>query len=403
MTNFKLKTLLLIPVAVLSLSACSGDSGEFHVEKVDRIANNSEFMMGVDLSSIIEVEEAGGVFYDLDGNEKDVFEILSENGINYVRVRLWNNPYDSEGNLFQGGGNDIETDLKIAKRAVESGMKVAIDFHYSDFWADPGKQIRPYEWASLSGTTLYETASNWTIDVLERFSDEGCPVSMVQLGNEINNGWVMGLYPPESYQFLATVSKAVREFNSDIKITIHLASDQSASKLISTYQDMIDAGVDFDIIGLSYYPYWHGSLSSFKKTLSQIESTFSKDIACMEYSYAFTLDEEGGSSNMSNIFNKSCEKSGKYKASVAGQANAIHDINEAIAELDHGVGTFYWEPAWLPLEGTSWAGTTSTQYQDENNLGTDGLETCTWANQALFDYSGHALESLTSFNLMRGL
>ncbi len=409
MTN-KIKGLLFLPVIVLSLSACNGSNkNEYHVEKIKEIADNDDYILGADISSIKEVEDAGGKFYDEIGNVVDCIELLAESGINYARIRLWNDPYitvgDPESGGFQGGGNDVNTDIAIASRAVASGMKVCLDFHYSDFWADPGKQIVPRAWEGYSGATLNSVAAEWTTDVLQQFKDAGCEPSMVQIGNEIEGPKVAGLSGNNVYPFLAACCNAVRSFDPDIKIVLHIPCENSFSynNLASYFQGFIDNGVDYDVIGLSYYCYWHGSLSSFEERINKLDKNFDKEICLMEYSYGWTLDS-GGSGKTDNIFDKSCQSSGGYPATPDGQANCIYDTNKIIANTNHGIGSFYWEPAWLSLPNTSWASTNALDWYlasgdeaDESWFGT-----VTWANQALFDYSGHALISLDTFNIMRG-
>ncbi len=369
---------------------------------------SNDYIMGMDISSIIEVEEAGGVYYDWDGKEVDLFEFLADSGINYIRIRLWNAPYvsynDPTSGSFQGGGNDLETDLKIAKRAVDAGMKVCLDFHYSDFWADPDKYTVPREWASLSKTSNTEgsviyAAANWTTEVLTAFKDAGCEPSMVQVGNEINNG-VCGITAATWMNiFLHDCCAAVRSFDENIKIVLHLAEGANHEGLYSRFKQYDDAGVDYDVMGLSYYSYWHGSIESFTDCINQLDKEFKHDICVMEYSYGWTDDYKEGS-NQANIYSSSDERNGGYKTSVQGQASYIHDVNEAVANTKHGIGSFYWEPAWLPLNGTSWASGDAHSFLASQGDG-GGEGTTTWANQALFDFDGHPLNSLKAYSLMR--
>ncbi len=383
----------------------SGNDGDVTVNKIDNIANNDDYILGADLSSIIEVEEAGGIFYDFDGNPVDCIAYLAESGINYVRIRLWNSPYvtagDSTSGSFQGGGNDLETDLKIAKRAYDAGMKICLDFHYSDFWADPEKQVCPREWAGVAD--LSSTAASWTSEVLKAFTENGCPVSMVQVGNEINGNRVCGLTSSNVYPFLAACCNAVRTYNSNIKIVMHLADSTSYSNLAAYFQGFINNGVDYDVIGLSYYSYYHGSISNFESTIKSFDSNFDKDICVMEYSYGWTT-QSGGKGRTSNNFGTSEESAGGYTASPQGQASYIHDVNEVVANASHGIGSFYWEPAWLSLPNTSWASTNALDwyvtYADPTAT-SSWFGTCTWANQALFDYDGYALGSLKAYDMMR--
>ncbi len=397
-----LSILLLFPLLLTSCSSRDFSS----ITKVEEIAANSDYIMGADLSSIKEVIDAGGVFYDFEGNtlnDLDSFmEFMSMEGINYARLRLWVDPSDEEGNSFEGGGNDLETDLAIAESASKAGMKICLDFHYSDFWADPSKQIIPRSWSNLSGDALFTKAAEYTVETLLAFKERDCTPSMVQIGNEINNEYLCSLSGEDYYSFIKACTDAVRSFDPDIEIVLHLAMDQSINTLIDDYNKFISHDIDFDIIGLSYYPYWHGSLKTLDKNLTKLEESFDKKICIMEYAYGFTLDTDGASPNTSNIFDKGCERSGGYETSPTGQALCIYDINKTVSAHNMGIGSFYWEPAWLGLEGTSWASEYVTSYHLENNLSTDGLGTCSWANQALFSYSGHPLDSLLTYNIMKG-
>ncbi len=369
------------------------------VQQIDGLSD--DYIMGVDLSSIIEVENAGGVFYNEEGEQEDIFTVLADSGVNYIRIRLWNDPYDEDGNSFGGGGNDIETDLKIAKRAVDAGMKVCLDFHYSDFWADPDKQTMPREWedqvSSYSGVS--QIVYDYTYDVLTQFKDAGCLPSMVQTGNEINNGFIWDWGKAATWRniYLSYAMQAVKAVDENIKTVIHLANGATYSSISSFITQLDNGNVDFDVIGLSYYSYWHGSMSQFQSCVEQLNANFDHEICVMEYSYGY-----GDNSNdyTSNIFSSSMEETGGYKATVQGQASYIHDVNEVIASVDKGIGSFYWEPAWLPLAGTSWATEYAHDYLVEQGDG-GGEGTCSWANQALFDFDGNPLDSLKAFRLMR--
>lgn len=360
---------------------------------------DSDYIMGVDISSIIEVENAGGKFYNFDGEEEDIFTILAGAGVNYVRIRLWNDPYDDDGNSFGGGGNDIETDLQIAKRAVDAGMKVCLDFHYSDFWADPDKQTMPREWTSYTRDQLAQVVYDYTYDVLKQFEEAGCLPSMVQTGNEINSGllWNYGSASTWRNIYLSYATQAVKAVSSKIQTVIHLAQGATYSTISGYIDELEKAGVDFDVIGLSYYSYWHGSMSKFQDCVDQLDKNYKYDICVMEYSYGY-----GDDSNeyTANIFSSDDEEDGGYRATVQGQASYIHDVNEVVASAKQGIGSFYWEPAWLPLEGTSWASTYAHSYLVAQGDG-GGEGTVSWANQALFDFGGKPLDSLKAFRLMR--
>ena len=147
-----------------------------------------DFALGMDVSSVLALEAAGVKYYDHDGNERDLFAILAENGVNYIRVRVWNDPFDAEGHGYGGGNNDIRAAVEIGKRATANGMRLLVDFHYSDFWADPAKQMVPKAWQGKRTTAKVKLLREYTFDCLTLLKDAGVDVGMVQLGNESNNG-----------------------------------------------------------------------------------------------------------------------------------------------------------------------------------------------------------------------
>ncbi|MCD8203703.1 MAG: glycosyl hydrolase 53 family protein [Coprobacillus sp.] len=412
-----MRTSASIKIDYPSTSSSGEDDGSVSVGKIDEIANNDNYIMGVDVSSIYEVLNAGAVYYDWAGNAitslDDFMSFLASQGVNYVRIRLWNSPYvtagDSTSGSFEGGGNDLDTDLLIAKAAADAGMKICLDFHYSDFWADPEKQTRPREWMSLSESEVISKGASWTSEVLNAFKNVGASPSMVQVGNETNNNTICGFTAnsTNAVSFFKSCCSAVRTFDQDIKIVIHYADSRDYFTWSSYYQTLINQGVDYDVIGLSYYPFYHESMSSFSNTLKSYVSGFSsKEVCVMEYSYAYTLDYKAwntGYGKMSNTFNADLETAGGYDATIQGQASVIHDVNEAVAQAG-GIGTFYWEPAWLSKTGTSWASSNALNYYQQyadSTATADWFDTCTWANQALFDYDGYPLDSLKAFDQMK--
>ncbi len=406
MRNIKkiLSIILAFTMMLALFSGCGSSSGEFDysdygIQVSEIVGLDDDFIFGVDLSSIIEVENAGGKFYDEDGNETDIFELLADYGVNYVRIRLWNDPYDEDGNSFGGGGNDLETDIEIAKRAVAAGMKVCLDFHYSDFWADPSKQTLPREWEGYTSEELRQVVYDYTYSVLEAFEEAGCLPSMVQTGNEVNNGIMYPNGKSATYQaiYMSAAMSAVKAIDEDILTVVHLAEGATYSTISGKLDELITAGVEFDVIGLSYYSYWHGSMADFQECVEKLAEKYDQKICVMEYSYGY-----GDDSNeyTGNIFSSALEEAGGYKATVQGQASYIHDVNEVIASVDTGIGSFYWEPAWLPLAGTSWASEYAHDYLVSQGDG-GGEGTVSWANQALFDFDGNPLASLNAFKLMR--
>ncbi|MCR5219145.1 glycosyl hydrolase 53 family protein [Treponema sp.] len=379
------------------------------VEPVKGISD--DFMNGVDISMIDQIEKSGGKFYNADGQQQDIYQILKDNGVNWVRIRLWNKPvyekdvYDKKGKLIAkkgspmgGGNNNLETDLRIAKRIKAAGLKFMLDFHYSDFWADPGKQNMPQEWKNLSYDELKVEVEKFTRETINAFTAAGAAPDAVQIGNELNSGfmWPVGqLWTDDPdvkiggmKQFLGLLQKAsdgVRnaEGGKDIEIVIHLANggDQGLYKWI--FDEVKKAKIDYDIIGLSFYTYWHGSLDDLKANLEMISKRYGKKMAVVETAYAFT--EEGGDSQGDVFMTYSDEEHG-YIPSVQGQATAIRDVINTVASVKGGCGVFYWEADSIICKGSELSAT-------EGN---------TWENQAMFDFNGKALPSLAVWNLVKG-
>lgn len=371
--------------------------------KVLPVSLDDEFIIGMDVSSIIAVEESGGVFYNEQGQEQDVFEILKDHGVNYVRIRLWHNPTNSKGEPFGGGNNTTEVGIKIAKRAARVGMRILLDFHYSDFWADPAKQTMPRAWKDLTETQIEKELYEYTYDTLKEFSKNKVRPHMVQIGNEINNGFIYPTAPVDRgyariAKFLKQGIKAVNDIDPKIKTVIHLAEGASLSGIKYFFDRMVSNEVNFDIIGLSYYSFWHGPLEEFEETLKELNDLYDKKIAVMEYSYGFT---EKSAENANHIYNSDMESMGGYKTSMQGQASYIRDVNNVVSNIENGIGTFYWEPAWLPVKNAGWASEAARSYLVSQGDDVSSLTHVSWANQALFSYSGKVLPTLKVFNEMK--
>lgn len=352
-------------------------------------ALQENFILGVDVSMLYEVKKHGGRFY-VDGVEKDCLEILKEHGVNWIRLRIWNDPTDESGNPLGGGNCNHENMTELALRAKRLGMKVLIDFHYSDWWADPGKQNKPKAWQRLHGEELQRALYDYTKFVLEYMKERGVHVDMVQVGNELNNGflWPDGqISGPNAGGFegftslLKTAIKAVRDFDPNIPIVVHLAEGGNNSLFRWFFDEIVKRGVDFDIIGVSYYPYWHGTMEELRHNLSDIASRYDKGVLIVETAYAWTLQDADGHPNI--FGDESLERTAGYKASVRGQMSFLRDLIGILKSLpnEKGLGLFYWEGAWIPVKGAGW----------KTNEGNP------WENQALFDFQGNALETLRVF------
>ena len=352
----------------------------------------SDFVRGVDVSMLYEIERLGGKFYD-GGIEKDCLQILKDHGVNWIRLRVWNDPKDEAGNPLGGGNCDHINMTEIAKRAKSLGLKVLLDFHYSDWWADPGKQNKPKEWKHLRGDLLERAVYSYTKMVLNHMKRNGALPDMVQVGNELNNGflWPDGMISGPGaggfdnfVKLLKAAIKAVREVDPSIRVVVHLADGGNNSLYRWFFDEITRRGVDFDVIGVSYYPYWHGTLEDLKKNLYDISQRYQKDVLIVETAYAWTLDDADGHPNI--FGGKDMELQGGYKATVQGQASFIRDLMEIVKGVPNGrgLGIFYWEGAWIPVKGAGWKA-------GEGNP---------WENQALFDFKGNALPSLDVFKLV---
>lgn len=378
-------------------------SSSVHVDKIDGLS--PEFIRGVDISTVIAEEKSGVVYRDFDGNEQDIFKTLKESGINYVRVRVWNDPFDAEGNSYGGGGNDAATAAEIGKRAAEYGIKTMVDFHYSDFWADPSKQMVPKAWAGMDIDTKSEALYSFTKECLEMMINSGADIGMVQIGNE-TTGSMCGEYSWDNItKLMSAGSKAVREVDSEILVAVHFTNPEQSGKYEKYAKTLAENNVDYDVFASSYYSYWHGTLDNLTALLKKISEEYGKDVMVAEMSFAYT-DEDGD--NFTNTIGSTSNYN--YPFSVQGQADGISDIIKAVHSIgEKGIGVCYWEPAWIPVPGNNyddrfklweefgsgWASSYAAGYDPKDAGAYYGGSS--WDNQALFAHDGTALESLKTF------
>lgn len=354
------------------------------------LAFGNDFIKGADISMLKQLEDNGAKFYDQNNKKDDPMNILKNHGVNWIRLRTWVDPTDEIGNSLGGGNNNKETTLILAKRAKELGLKVLLDFHYSDFWADPGKQNKPKAWENLSGKDLENALYHYTKDVLQSLKDIDATPDMVQIGNELNGGmlwpdgktWgdgIIGGFDGFANLLKAGI-KATKEIDSNIKIMIHLAEGGDNKLYRWVFDELSARKVSFDIIGLSYYPYWHGSFEELQHNLNDISKRYNKDVIVVEIAYGYTLEDSDG---FHNIFGGTEELVGGYKASIKGQENVLRKLMNVLSDVPNnkGKGFFYWEPTWIGTKGAGWK-------SGEGNA---------WDNQAMFDKNGKALASLNAF------
>ena len=383
-------------------------SDELCVQQVEGL--DQDFIMGMDASSVLSLEAGGVKFYDFEGNEQDVFKTLAQNGINYIRVRVWNDPFDSQGRGYGGGNCTIDTALEIGKRATKYGMKLLVNFHYSDFWADPGKQMAPKAWAGMEIEEKTQALYEYTRDCLKKLKRAGVDVGMVQIGNE-TNGAMCGEKVWFNIQYLLSAgSKAVREVFPDALVAVHFANPETENRYADYASKLQYYNVDYDIFASSYYPFWHGTLENLQAVLTEIHEKYGKKVLVMETSYAYTpedTDFNGNTIGEGSLVVKN------YPYSVQGQANCLRDVIATVAATPGGMGVFYWEGTWISAGGASWeensgkweqfgsgwASSFAAGYDPEDAGKYYGG--CAVDNQALFDAQGRPLESLKVFNLVR--
>lgn len=384
------------------------EKAEIYVEPI--VGLPDDFIRGMDISSVIAEEESNVIYRDETGEARDLFEILADAGVNYIRVRVWNNPYDADGNGYGGGNCDVEKAAVIGRRAAEHGMKLLVDFHYSDFWADPNKQYAPKAWARKRIEDKETAITEFTRDSLYAIMNAGANIGMVQIGNEINKGMCGTYEEADVMKLLSSASSAVREVSAvsgrSMDVVVHYTSVDDSVTTLKRAETLKKYGVDYDTFGISYYTYWHGSFENMCNVLKEITATYGKKTCIMETAYPFTSDD--GDANGNSVGSGGVEG---YPDSVQAQAKNFRDVayyaNEAGA-----LGVFYWEGAWVPVGserssneaiwekyGSGWASSYSVDY-DPKDAG-QYYGGCAWDNQAMFDFTAKALPSLNVFKWLR--
>lgn len=427
--------LSLVTSALLLMSGCGGGSSEPKCsELMDRTARDvsvsvsriddlpADFVMGADVSSYLSIDKSGASFYDFEGNKVDMdgyFRLLKESGLDIVRFRVWNDPFDEKGRGYGGGNCDTSAAVTMGKSATKAGLQVMIDYHYSDFWADPGKQMTPKAWLLMSDDEKEAALEEFTRESLTALKDAGVNVTIVSVGNETDNGMSGEKGWTEKCALYNAGSRAVREVFPDAKVALHFSNPEH--DYVTYARHISDCSVDYDIFGTSYYPYWHGTLENLTEVMSEIAEMTGKRVMVLETSWAYTLDDGDGSGN--TVSHESNSANPFYSFSVQGQADEIASVTGAIADVgDAALGMMYWEPAWIPVGyynpkgsdadkvlesnrkkwekfGSGWASSYASVYDPDDAgkyYGGSAVD-----NQALFDFEGHPLDSLNTFRYMR--
>lgn len=335
-------------------------------------------VLGADISSLKKSEDLGGIYKYEDGTPANALQILKDHGLNYARLRIWVDPAD--------GYHNKEEILQMALRLKQMDIKLLVDFHYSDDWADPGKQNKPAAWKNLDFEQLKSAVYEYTKDVCSALVAQGTPADMIQIGNEINAGM---LWPDGDYNhfdnlaaFLKEGSRAVKECSSSTLVMLHIAEGGDNDLARWWFDNITRRDVPFDVIGVSYYPFWHGSLAQLQANLNDISVRYDKDVIVAETAYAFTVQEDD---LLANIFNKDMMIPG-YPLTPDGQSAMLRDIMSVVRGVSNGrgLGVFYWEATWTAVKGNGW----DSKDPKSGNA---------WENQALFGYDDRALPALSQF------
>ena len=390
----------------------------------------SSSIRGVDISSYTALKKAGVKYYNYEGKEESLIKILHDNGVNYIRVRIWNDPYNKNGETYGGGNCDVESGLAIAKEASKYGMKMLLDFHYSDFWADPAQQIIPKAWEADKNNSdkMVQHVYDYTKETIKKFQKAGAKIGMVQIGNEITNGMLgvttnrdlgesyKGIWGNEAKskqvnKYLAAGSKAVKE-TSDALVALHLETPN-----VDKYKTIMDTwkrdGVKYDVLGSSYYPYWStNQKANTPEKLAQVQklaADYGKLFAVLETGWVTTTKDGDGTPNSIG----ESDDTSAYQVSAQGQVDMLKDLYTTVGNQKNGLGAFYWEPAWIPVKagwtnweynkqvadkyGTGWASKGAVGYFSDFKMYYNGQPAwggTSWDNQGLFDINGNALQSL---------
>lgn len=312
---------------------------------------------GADLSYLPELRQSGIILKNAEGQAEDPLTSLKKAGVNTIRLRLWKNP-TSPNSSFKSVKN-------LSQEIKSRGMKVMLSVHYSDTWADPGQHKKPLQWENLSLSALKDSVSAYTQKIVREINPE-----YLQVGNEINNGF---LFPEGSIQNLSQMKTllksgidAAKSANPNVKIILHYAGYQDAQSFYSKLSDL-----NYDIIGLSYYPLWHGkNMAELESQLSQISQTQYKPIFIAETSYPFTLQ---WNDQTHNVIGDNTQILSQFSATKEGQKQYLQEIKNMMTKIPKGIGFCYWGAEWVAYKGAN---------------ATDGSS---WENQAFWDFNNQLL------------
>lgn len=309
-----------------------------------------EIVAGADLSSLPQVEAAAATFGSTD-TTGDAIAVLKRAGYTSVRLRVWHSPPD--------GLCALEPMLALARRAHAAGMRLVVDLHYSDSWADPAHQPTPAAWAGLAPPALADSVRAYTRDVLAAFVAQGTPPEWVQIGNEVDGGMLWeagrlrgGRFTMESRTAFATLlrsgAEGAREAAPRVKRIVHFSGGGNREGAQEFFTQLEERDVPFEVIAVSYYPWWHGTPQQLEATLRALAARFGRDVMVVETAHPWTTQ----------WFDQTHNAAGKlpafaHPASPEGQRDFAREVREIVARVPggRGVGVWWWEPAWIALPG----------------------------------------------------
>lgn len=360
----KLKLILLLLIALGFFSCCSKSEDKNDHNNSDPIPSEIDFYRGADLSFLPFLEENNTKFYDIQGQEVEALKLMKSRGMNVVRIRLWHTPVTQ--------ASSFEEVKQLSKRVKAEGLELWLTVHYSDWWADPGNQEKPALWENLSLTSLKDSVYHYTQKIVTEIQPD-----IIQIGNETNNGflWPTGKLSENPANYIALVEQgisAVRANDTDCKIMLHHAGYDGSDWYFNQLQNL-----DFDIIGLSYYPWWHGKdLEELKQQITSIKSKYSKEVVLAETAYAFTLGWNDWTNNIVGTDEHLILPD--YPALEEGQKAFFTDLKSTLKEAE-GMGYCYWAPEWIAWDGS------------ESKKGSS------WENLCLFNFSNKETAAMEAF------
>jgi arabinogalactan endo-1,4-beta-galactosidase len=336
----------------------------------------NQFIRGADVSSLQRSLDLSARYFDPKGEPGDPLQILKDHGVNWIRLRVWVNPLS--------GYNNPARVVDFARRARSLGLSLLIDLHYSDTWADPGHQGKPAAWANHSFSQLQADVFQHTRDVCRALNSAVGAPEMVQIGNEITPGMLLPDGSTDHWDKLAGLLKqgyqAVKAVNRSTRIMLHIdrGGDNETSR--TWFDNARSHGVEWEVIGLSYYSYWHGSLEAMRANVADLKTRYGTPVIIVETAYPFTLAEND---QEQNVIHTPDQLTRDFPATPAGQEANLRSVLKA-ARSAGAMGVFYWEPTWTAIRGNGW---------DPANPDSGDQ----WENQALFDFQGKALPAMNAF------